>query len=87
MKIFTVICHQKFKARDFLSNKEFEMENPQNPVEPNQEPQRPVPNVPDEGQSVQPNRPDTEINPGRPGNDTEVDLDKSKIKTYPPERH
>jgi hypothetical protein len=43
---------------------------------------------PDE-QNAQPNRP--EVNPAKPANDTEVDLDKSKTKTYPdktpPERH
>jgi hypothetical protein len=42
-----------------------------------------------EGQTLQPNR--EEINPSKPGNNTEVDLDKSKIQTYPdknpPERH
>lgn len=44
---------------------------------------------PGEGQNAQPNRP--EINPAEPGNNTEVDLDKTKINTYPdktpPERH
>jgi hypothetical protein len=40
-----------------------------------------------EGQQTQPNRPDTEINPAKPANNTEVDLDTSKTKTYPPERH
>jgi hypothetical protein len=54
-------------------------------------PQQPTPGTPNEGQSVQPAKPDTEINPARPGNNTEVDLDKSKTKTYPdktpPERH
>jgi len=44
------------------------------------------PGQPNEDQNVQPNRPDTEINPAKPANDTEVDLDKSKTKTYPPER-
>lgn len=59
------------------------MENTTNPIEPGQNP--------NEGQSVQPNRPDTEVNPANPGNNTEVDLDKSKVQTYPdktpPERH
>lgn len=59
------------------------MANPTNP-EPNQPSKHPG-----EGQKVQPNRP--EINPAKPGNQTEVDLDKSKTKTYPdktpPERH
>ena len=54
--------------------------------EPKISPQTPNPG---EGQQVQPNRP--EINPQKPANDTEVDLDKSKTKTYPdktpPERH
>ncbi len=65
------------------------MEN--TPVQPGQTPQQPKPTAPNEGQSVQPNKPDTEINPAKPGNTTEVDLDKSKVKTYPdktpPERH
>lgn len=65
------------------------MEN--TPVQPGQTPQQPKPKTPNEGQSVQPSKPDTEINPARPGNNTEVDLDKSKVKTYPdktpPERH
>ena len=57
--------------------------------------QQPEPNLPPknpnkgEGQEAQPNKP--EINPAEPGNDAEVDLDKSKTKTYPdktpPERH
>lgn len=66
------------------------MENT-NPVQPGQNPQKPKPATPNEGQSVQPSKPDTEINPAKPGNNTEVDLDKSKVKTYPnktpPERH
>ena len=45
-------------------------------------PARPNPNQPDEGQRLQP-VPDTEINPAAPGTGTEVDLDKSKISTYP----
>lgn len=49
------------------------------------------PNKPNEGQSVQPSRPDTEVNPGKPATNTEVDLDRDKTKTYPdktpPERH
>jgi hypothetical protein len=48
------------------------------------------PSKPDEGQTLQP-KPDTEVNPAGPGTNTEVDLDKSKTKTYPgnnpPERH
>lgn len=59
------------------------MENSTTPTEPTP--------TPKEGQSVQPSKPDTEVNPAKPGNTTEVDLDKSKIKTYPdktpPERH
>lgn len=51
---------------------------------------QPNPSKPDEGQTMQP-RPDVEVNPSIPGNDTEVDLDKNKTKTYPdnrpPERH
>jgi len=66
------------------------MENT-NPLEQGQTPKQPQPTTPNEGQSVQPSKPDTEINPAKPGNNTEVDLDKSKIKTYPdktlPERH
>lgn len=58
-----------------------------NPTTP--EPNKPLnPTSPGEGQQTRPNSP--EINPAKPGNDTEVDLDKSKIKTYPdktPERH
>jgi hypothetical protein len=50
------------------------------PVEPT------LPN-PNEEQSVQPKIPDVEINPASPGIDTEVDLDKNKTTTYPPERH
>lgn len=56
-----------------------------------EQPTRENPTPPNEGQSVQPSKPDTEINPARPGNNTEVDLDKNKTKTYPdkapPERH
>lgn len=57
--------------------------------------QQPEPNLPPknpnrgEGQETQPNKP--EVNPAKQGNETEVDLDKSKTKTYPdktpPERH
>lgn len=58
---------------------------------PQNNPSQPETTNPNEGQSVQPSRPDTEINPAKPGNDTEVDLDKSKTKTFPdktpPERH
>lgn len=53
-------------------------ENPTTP-DPNQPPKR----------ETQPQKP--EVNPAKPANDTEVDLDKSKTKTYPdktpPERH
>ena len=66
------------------------MNNSTEPVQPNREPQK-SPVCPGEEQIVQPSNPDTEINPRNPGNDTEVDLDKSKINTYPdkrpPERH
>lgn len=59
-------------------------------TQPNREPQK-NPVKPGEGQNVQPSTPDTEINPAKPANDTEVDLDKSKTQTYPdkrpPERH
>ncbi len=52
------------------------------------EPNHP-PKNPGEGQQVQPSAP--EINPAKPGTETEVDLDKSKTKTFPdktpPERH
>lgn len=55
------------------------------PTEPQTNPEQ----QPGEGQNAQPNRP--EINPADPGNNTEVDLDKTKINTYPdqkpPERH
>lgn len=60
------------------------MENPTTP-----EPQIPQKNPATPEKQVQPNRP--EINPAKPGNETEVDLDKSKTQTYPdktpPERH
>ena len=59
------------------------------PTQPNRPPVNPNPNPGEEGREAQPNAP--EINPAKPGNDTEVDLDKSKTKTYPdktpPERH
>jgi hypothetical protein len=49
------------------------------------------PSTPNKEQNTQPNHPEPEVNPAKPGNDTEVDLDKSKTKTYPdktpPERH
>jgi len=52
--------------------------------------QQPNPSQPDEGQVFQP-KPDTEVNPGDPATNTEVDLDKGRTKTYPgtrpPERH
>lgn len=59
------------------------------PTEPQINPgQKPGQN-PAEGQNAQPNRP--EIDPAAPGNNTEVDLDKEKTKTYPdktpPEKH
>jgi hypothetical protein len=51
---------------------------------------RPNPIRQDDGKTFHP-KPDVEINPASPGNDTEVDLDKNKTKTYPgerpPERH
>lgn len=54
---------------------------------PQTEPTKPVkPQNPNEDQTLSP-KPDVEINPGIPGNNTEVDLDKSKIKTYPPTEH
>lgn len=56
------------------------------PTQPNPAPQE-KPAKPNEGQNVGPKRGDVEINPAKPANDTEVDLDKSKTKTYPPERH
>lgn len=34
-------------------------------------------------QLVQPGQSDTEINPGQVGNNTEVDLDTTKIENYP----
>lgn len=49
--------------------------------------QHPEPNLPpknpnkSEGQEARPDKP--EIDPAKTGNDTEVDLDKSKTKTYP----
>jgi hypothetical protein len=52
-----------------------------------------TPQNPNEDQNASPNKPDTEVNPGKVGNETEVDLDKTKTKTYPdpktnpPERH
>ena len=46
---------------------------------------------PNEGQKVMPQKPETEVNPGEAGNETEVDLDKEKIEKYPkstpPEKH
>ena len=61
------------------------MENTQPRTQPDNFPN------PNEGQNVKPNQPDTEINPGEASIDTEVDLDKEKIKIYPkitpPERH
>lgn len=58
------------------------MENNQpevNPVQPGTKP--------NEGQDLQPSNPGTEVNPAEVGNNTEVDLDTQKIKTYPPETH
>jgi len=58
---------------------------------PNEQPKTPQTNPVKKGedQNAQPNRP--EINPAKPANDTEVDLDTNKTKTYPgnnpPERH
>ena len=37
----------------------------------------------DEQDFQQPNVPDTEIDPGKVGNNTEVDLDTTKIENYP----
>jgi len=63
--------------------------NENNTPQPNINPA--TPGKPGEGQSVQPNVPDTEVNPGKVGNGTEVDLDRGKTQTYPkttpPERH
>lgn len=57
---------------------------PTTPNEPKPTPKKhPNPSKPGQGQSVQPNDADTEINPGKTGNKTEVNLDKSKIKTFP----
>ena len=60
-------------------------------AQPEQNHPQPKPSSPGDGQSVLPSKPDTEINPAKPANNTEVDLDKSKTKTYPtntpPERH
>lgn len=56
------------------------MNNPNPQTEPN----RPVPpQNPGQDQELSPAQPDTEINPAEPGNVTEVDLDKSKISTFP----
>lgn len=64
------------------------MENiPGNQPQPNTEPSRTTPAKPNEEQNVSPQSPDTEVNPGKVGNNTEVDLDTDKTKTYPPERH
>ena len=67
------------------------MKNTSAPNEPGHLPEQHKPTNPNKGQSVQPKSSDTEVNPGKQGNNTEVDLDKSKIKTYPdktpPERH
>lgn len=51
-------------------------------------PTQPVPGTPPvppprKEPAVQPQGPDVEINPGKIGNNTEVDLDTTKIKTYP----
>ncbi len=46
-------------------------------------PTQPTPGDPDKTQKVQPSRPDVEVNPGKIGNKTEVDLDTTKTKTYP----
>ncbi len=63
------------------------MNNPNPNVEPNRPEQ---PKQPNEDQNFNP-LPDTEINPAKPGNDTEVDLDNTKIPKYPgshpPEEH
>jgi len=55
---------------------------------PNHEPQQNPAQPPGEqDQNLGPETPDTEIAPDKMGNETEIDLDKSKTKTYPPERH
>jgi hypothetical protein len=51
-------------------------------IHPKNEPQN-NPEKSGEGRHLQSNSPDTEINPGRPATNTEVDLDKSKTRTYP----
>lgn len=52
----------------------------ENPISP--EPHLPQ-KKPDKGQEMQTAQPDTEVDPGKTGNETEVDLDKSKTKTFP----
>lgn len=46
---------------------------------------------PNEGQKVMPKAPETDVIPGEVDSDSEVDLDKEKVKTYPksipPERY
>ena len=52
---------------------------------PSTPPTQPTPGDPNPNKTktAQPSRPDVEINPGKVGNNTEVDLDTTKIKTYP----
>ena len=58
------------------------MANPE--IQPDKTPNtEPVPAQPEKDRSFQPPKPDVEINPAGPGNDTEVDLDTEKIETYP----
>lgn len=58
------------------------MPNPTTP-QPSVPPKKPVPPSPPDDTQVKPSAP--EVNPAKPGNQTEVDLDKSKTKTYPEE--
>ena len=66
------------------------MAQPQEENRPTPQTNPSQPGTPGEDQILQP-RPDTEVNPGMPGTNTEVDLDREKINTYPggrpPERH
>lgn len=62
-------------------------------MEANTQPNQPTPNpsTPNPGNPDINVKPDTEVDPAKVGNETEVDLDKEKVKTYPktnpPERH
>jgi hypothetical protein len=66
------------------------MQNNNNEPQPNTTPNTPGAPGSDEVK-VQPRNPETESNPGKVGNDTEVDLDSNETQTYPkqnpPERH